>query len=125
MNPRESKIAALIGSFLFASQSSSYAEDPVDFSKWRACQSIEDCAISKDPCEDYVGVNKNYLEEYTRWSEKELWHCRALADKPRSQDTRMVCLDSVCQVGRLTGTRTVSPEEIAAVDKLYKSRRKD
>jgi hypothetical protein len=125
MNLRGLKFALLISGFLFIGQCIVHAEYQADFSKWHTCDSSEDCAISKDPCENYVGVNRNYLKEYTSWSEKELWHCRALADKLISQDTRMVCLDSVCQVGRLTGKRSVSPEEVKAIDKIYKSRRKN
>ena len=125
MNLRGLKFAFLISGPLFSSQCIVHAEYPADFSKWRTCQSSEDCTISKDPCENYVGVHKKYFKEYTSWSEKELWHCRALADKFINQNTRMVCLDSVCEVGRLTGARTVSPEEVKTIDKIYKSRRKN
>ena len=117
--------ALIISGSLVSGQSIARAEYPADFSKWQACQSSADCTISKDPCENIVGVNKNYFREYTSWSEKELWHCRALADNGMNHDTRILCLDSVCRVGRLTGTRTVSPDEIKAIESIYKSRRKN
>lgn len=115
----------LISVSLFFGQSVAQAEYPAEFSKWRACKSSEDCTISKDPCENYVGVNKSYFEEYTRWSEKELWHCRSVDDRVMSQDTRILCLDSVCQVGRLTGAQTIRPEEVKLIDSLYKSGRRN
>jgi len=124
MNLKDLKFTLLVSSFLMLSQSIGQAEYPADLSKWQACRSSEDCTISKDPCEKYVGVNKDYFLEYTRWSEKELWHCRALADKDMSQETQLLCLDFVCRVGRLTGTRIVSPEEVKAIDTIYKSKRK-
>ena len=114
----------LINGILILSQGIGHAEYPADFSKWQACQSSEDCKLSKDPCENYVGVNYKYLNEYTSWSEKELWHCKARTDHGLSQDTRIVCLDSVCRVGKLTGTRAISPEEVIAIDNIYRSRRK-
>ena len=125
MNLRDVSFTILISGFFLFSLSIVCAEYPADFSKWQACQSSEDCTISKDPCENYVGVNKNYFKEYTSWSEKELWHCRALADKDISQNTRILCLDNVCQVGRLTGTQKVRPEEVKTINKTYKSRKKD
>ena len=125
MNLKNLKFALLVSGFLISGQSIVHAEYPADFSRWQACQSSEDCTISKDPCENNVGVNKNHFQEYTSWSEKELWHCRALTDNGMSQDTRILCLDSVCRVGRLTGTRTISAEEIKAIENIYKSRRKN
>ena len=106
MNLRNLMITLVIGGSLFLSQGIVHAEDPADFSKWQVCQSNEDCAISKDPCKNFVGVNKKYLKEYTGWSEKELWHCRMLADKDISEDTQIVCLNNKCQMGSLTGTQS-------------------
>jgi hypothetical protein len=125
MNLINLKFTLLISSLLILSQSIGHAEYPADFSKWQACRSSEDCTVSKDPCENYVGVNKFYFKEYTSWSEKEIWHCRALTIKDMNQDTRIVCLDSVCRVGKLTGSRSIRQEEIKAIDSIYKSRRKN
>jgi hypothetical protein len=124
MNLRDLKFTLLISSVFFLGQGVVLAEYPADFAKLQSCQTCEDCTISKDPCENYVGVNKKYFKEYTDWSEKEYWHCRALGDKAISQDARILCFNSVCQVGKLAGTRTVSPEEVKAIDSVYKSKRK-
>jgi hypothetical protein len=125
MNLKNLKFTLLISSFLILSQSIGQAEYPADFSRWQECRSSEDCTISKDPCENYVGVNRFNFQEYTSWSEKELWHCRALTVNDMSQDTRIVCLDSVCRVGKLTGIRTIRPEDVKTIDNVYKSRRKN
>jgi hypothetical protein len=126
MSLRDLKFMLLISGVLFFSQGVVLAEYPsnADFVKWQSCQTCEDCTISKDPCENYVGVNKKYFKEYTDWSEKEYWHCRALGDNAINQDTRIVCFNSVCQVGKLAGSQTVSPEEVKAIDTVYKSKRK-
>jgi hypothetical protein len=125
MNLKDLKFTLLISGVLIFSQRFVQAEYPAEYSTWQTCRSSADCTISKDPCENYVGVNKNHFLEYTRWSEKELWHCRAHADNGINQDTRILCLDAVCRVGRLTGTRTVGPDEITAIEDVYKSRSKN
>ncbi|PKN53778.1 MAG: hypothetical protein CVU55_01230 [Deltaproteobacteria bacterium HGW-Deltaproteobacteria-13] len=116
MNLRDLIFTFFIGGSLLFGQEVVHAEYPVDFSKWQECQSNEDCTISKDPCKNYVGVNKKYFNEYSSWSEKELWHCRMLADKDLSGGTQISCLNHKCHVGKLTGAQT-TPLPIAAKTK--------
>ncbi len=100
-------LTLFIGGAFFLNQGLVHAEDPVDFSKWQVCQSSEDCIAGKDPCLNDVGVNKKYIKEYSRWSVKGHWHCRALADKSISEDTPILCLNNKCHAGSLTGTQSV------------------
>jgi hypothetical protein len=119
MNLRGLIFTLFIGGSLLLSRGIVHAEYPADLylSKWQVCQSSAECTISKDPCRNYVGVNKKYFKEYTSWSEKGHWHCRFLGDKGVSKDTPVLCLNNKCHVEMLTETQTAPSSLVAETKK--------
>jgi hypothetical protein len=68
-----------------------------DHSKWEQCTSDTDCVLTRGPCGEWEGVNKNYKPDYDADTAKISpdIECQAVYDRP---DAAAKCLDNKCIV---------------------------